>query len=178
MLCICVQVCVCVDGMCLEDMINVFALWVVQPSVMVCEITPPPPTSFLPLFLPPSLSLQSHQDIALRSPLSVFIHKSVPWSRTIKSCVLAGLPGLITLTEALNNHAPHGIFPANRMQMTLLGRHRERYMGWSSGSWMVGVGWSGGGLQRDVERAAGAPSGGPLQLLLPQIQPEDRPAAG
>ena len=36
----------------------------------------------------------------------------------------------------------------------------------------------GGRLQRDGDGAAGAQSGGPVQLLLPEVQPQNGPAAG
>lgn len=38
--------------------------------------------------------------------------------------------------------------------------------------------WGRGGLQRDGHGAAGAQPRGPLQLLLPQVQPQDRAAPG
>lgn len=38
--------------------------------------------------------------------------------------------------------------------------------------------WRGGRLQRDGNGAAWPQSGGPFQLLLPEVQPEDRPAPG
>lgn len=35
-----------------------------------------------------------------------------------------------------------------------------------------------GGLQRDGDGVTGPQSGGPVQLLFPQVQPEDCPATG
>lgn len=49
---------------------------------------------------------------------------------------------------------------------------------YSSGNSINKVVWCRGRLQRDGNGAAGSQSRGPVQLLLPEVQPKDCPAFG